>query len=128
MEILLREKKIKITPQRVELIRILNEFKAVHPSFNVIYKAMNATHPRVSRSTVYENLKLYVELGIIHSFHYNGEIRYEMNLEPHVNLAESSGIIKDIENQDIRKHLKEIERILMEDENIKIKTFLVLVE
>ncbi len=128
MERLLRDKKIKITPQRLELTRILKEFKDTHPSFNEIYKAMKATHPSVSRSTVYENLKLFVELDIIQSFHYKGEIHYEMNLEPHVNLAESSGIIRDIKNHEIREHLEDIERILREKENIKIKTLLVLVE
>ena len=96
MENLLKRHKIKITPQRRELIRILEELGNTHPSFNGIYQAIKSTHPNVSRSTVYENLKLLVELGVIQSFHYKGEIRYEMDLEPHVNLAEPDGIITDI--------------------------------
>lgn len=128
MERKLKEKKIKITPQRLELTRKLTELKDTHPSFNEIYKAMMAIHPNVSRSTVHENLKLLVKLGIIQSFHYKGETRYEMDPEPHVNLAESSGTIRDIKNHEIKKHLEEIERIMKEEENIKIKTLLVLVE
>ena len=128
MESKLKEHKIKITPQRTELVRKLKELEKTHPSFNMIYKAIKDTQPNVSRSTVHENLKLLVEKGIIHSFHYKGEIRYEMNQEPHVNLADSNGTIRDIENNEIRKKLEEIERILKEDEGIKIKTLLVLVE
>ncbi len=128
MERKLKEKKIKITPQRLELTRKLEELKNTHPSFNEIYKAMKATHPNVSRSTVHENLKLLVELGIIQNFHYKGEIHYEMNPEPHVNLAESSGTIRDIKNHEIRKHLEEIEKIIEKKEKIKIKTLLVIVE
>lgn len=128
MENLLKKHKFKITPQRMELIRILNELGNTHPSFNGIYQTINATHPNVSRSTVYENLKLLVELGIITSFHYKGEIRYEMDPEPHVNLAELDGTITDIKNPEIQKHLEYIRRILKEKEGIEPKTLLVIVE
>lgn len=119
---------VKITPQRQELIKKLKELEKYHPSFNDVYKAVKATHPNISRSTVYENLKLLVELGIIRSFHYKGEIRYEMNLEPHINLAESDGKIRDIKNDKIKKHLAEIGHILNEEEKIKYKTMMVIVE
>lgn len=127
MEKKFREYGIKITPQRLELIKKLQELEKYHPSFNNVYNAVKATHPSVSKSTVHENLKLLVELGIIRSFHYKGEVRYEMNSEPHVNLAEPNGNIRDIENDEIKKHLAEIERIINE-EGIKIKTLMVFVE
>ena len=128
MEEKFREHGIKITPQRLELIKKLKELEKYHPSFNDVYNAVEATCPSVSRSTVHGNLKLLVELGIIKNFHYNGEVRYEMNSEPHVNLAESNGKIRDIENDEIKKHLAEIGRILNEEEKIKFKTIMVLVE
>jgi Fur family transcriptional regulator, peroxide stress response regulator len=128
METSLREKGIKITPQRQELIKKLKQLENTHPSFNEIYKAMKNTYPHVSRSTVHENLKLLVKLGLIQSFHYRGETRYEMNVEPHVNLAEFDGTIKDIKNITIQKHLKEIERVLKEEEGIETKNLLIIVE
>ncbi|MGC9517108.1 MAG: Fur family transcriptional regulator [Methanomicrobiales archaeon] len=128
MEKKFREYGIKITPQRLELIKKLQELEKYHPSFNDVYNAVKSTHPSVSKSTVHENLKLLVELGIIRSFHYKGEVRYEMNSEPHVNLAESNGKIRDIENDQIKKHLAEIARILNDEEKIKFKTIMVIVE
>lgn len=128
MEEKFREYGIKITPQRLELIKKLNELKKYHPSFNDVYKSIKATHPNISRSTVHENLKLLVELGIIRSFHYKGEIRYEMNLEPHINLAGSDGKIRDIKNDKIKKNLIELGRILNEEEKIRYKTMMVIVE
>lgn len=128
MEEKFREYGIKITPQRLELIKKLKELKKYHPSFNDIYKSIKATHPNISRSTVHENLKLLVELGIIRSFHYNGEIRYEMNFEPHINLVESDGKIRDIKNDKIEKYLAEIGRILNDEEKIKYKTIMIIVE
>ena len=128
MEKELREHGVKITPQRMELIRKLNELGDSHPSFNEIYKAVKEACPSVSRSTVHENLKLLVELGIMGTFHYKGEVHYEMNFEPHVNLVKSTGKIVDIKNEEIKDHLKEIERIINEKEGIKVKNLMVLVE
>ena len=128
MEKKLKEHKIKITPQRIELIRKLRELEKTHPSFNSVYQAIKETHPNVSRSTVHENLKLLVKKGMIRRFYYNGETRYEVNQKLHINLVEASGTIRDIDNDEINTHLEEIERILKEDEKIEIKNLLVLVE
>jgi Fe2+ or Zn2+ uptake regulation protein len=128
MEKKFREYGIKITPQRLELIKKLKELEKYHPSFNEIYNAVKTTHPNVSKSTVHENLKLLVKLNVIKSFHYKGEVRYEMNSEAHVNFANPDGKIRDIKNDKIKKHLAEIERIIKEDEGIKIKMLMVLVE
>ncbi|WP_281774600.1 Fur family transcriptional regulator, partial [Methanobacterium formicicum] len=75
----MKEEKIKITPQRREIIRRLEELEKTHPSFNQIYQSIKETQPNVSRSTVHDNLKLLVERGIIRSFNYKGETRYEMS-------------------------------------------------
>ena len=128
MEKKLKEHKIKITPQRIELIRKLRELEKTHPSFNSVYQAIKETHPNVSRSTVHENLKLLVKKGMIRRFYYKGESRYEVNQKLHINLVEASGTIRDIENDEINTHLEEIERILKEDEKIEIKNLLVLIE
>ncbi len=124
----LKAHKIKITPQRMEIIRKLRELEKTHPSFNSIYLAIKDTQPNISRSTVHENLKLLVEKGIIRSFYYKGETRYEMDQEPHINLAGPNGAITDIKNNEINKKLDEIVKILKEDEGINIKSLLVLVE
>jgi Fe2+ or Zn2+ uptake regulation protein len=128
MEEKLKEEKIKITPQRREIIRRLEELEKTHPSFNQIYQSIKETHPNVSRSTVHDNLKLLVKRGIIRSFNYKGETRYEMSQEPHVNLAEFNKNITDIKNEKINKMLDEIVHILNEEEGIEIKSLLVLVE
>ncbi len=124
----MKEEKIKITPQRREIIRRLEELEKTHPSFNQIYQSIKETQPNVSRSTVHDNLKLLVERGIIRSFNYKGETRYEMSQEPHVNLAEFNKNITDIKNEKINKMLDEIVHILNEEEGIEIKSLLVLVE
>jgi Fur family transcriptional regulator, peroxide stress response regulator len=128
MEEKLKAEKIKITPQRREIISILTKLEKTHPSFNQIYQAIKETQPNISRSTVHENLKLLVQKRIIRSFNYKGETRYELSPEPHVNLAKFNGEIKDIENEKINEKLEEIINILKKEEGIEIKSLLVLVE
>lgn len=128
MEEKLKKEKIKITPQRRELIRKLKELEETHPSFNQIYQAVKETQPSVSRSTVHDNLKLLVQRRIIRSFNYKGETRYEMSQNPHVNLAEFNKDIIDIKNEKVNRMLDEIVHILNEEEEIEIKSLLVLVE
>lgn len=65
---------------------------------------------------------------MIRKFYYKGETRYEINPKLHINLVEADGTIKDIENNEINQHLKEIEKILRKNEKIKVKNLLVLVE
>jgi hypothetical protein len=63
---------------------------------------------------------------MITSFHYKGETHYELNPDLHINLADQEGQIKDIKNREVMEHLVEIERILKEEENIDIKSILIL--
>ncbi len=51
-----------------------------------------------------------------------------MNPEPHVNLAEPNGTIRDIKNDKIKKKLAEIKKIIKEEEGIGIKTLLIIVD
>jgi Fur family peroxide stress response transcriptional regulator len=128
MEKKLRVHGLKITPQRLELAKIIMEFGHRHPSFNEVYKAVKAKQPNISRSTVLGNLKLMINLGLIGSFNFKGETHYEMNLQLHVNLAESNGSIRDIKNRTITKHLYDIARLIREGEGIQIKRMVVLAE
>ncbi|MFB0563903.1 MAG: Fur family transcriptional regulator [Candidatus Lokiarchaeia archaeon] len=115
MEKQLKKHGMKITPQRLELVKILRGLGRYHPSFNEVYNAIRSKHPNISRSTLFNNLKTMVELDLIRSFNYKGETRYEINLELHVNVVEPNGTIKDIKNEEIMNHLKEIVKLINED-------------
>ena len=128
MEDKLRENKIKITPQRRDLIKTLQKLEYTHPSFNQIYESIKLRHPTISRSTVYENLKLLVNMEIIKSFNYQGETRYEMNTDPHINLAKPNGKIIDVNNRQINNYLQEIKKIMKEEEGINIKNLIIIAE
>ncbi|SDF68540.1 Fur family transcriptional regulator [Sporomusa acidovorans] len=61
----LRNKGYKITPQRRAVITALSEC-GQFPTAQQILEHVKQTNPDVSLDTIYRNLSLFVELGIVH--------------------------------------------------------------
>lgn len=119
---------MKVTPQRLELTKILRKIGLKHPSFKEICKNVNSEYPNISQSTIHNNLKALEGKNIINSFNYKGETRYELDPELHVNLADSKGNIRDIKNDRIKKRLNDLIRLIDKEEGIHIKKLNVIAE
>jgi Fe2+ or Zn2+ uptake regulation protein len=85
---LLRRHDLKVTPQRLAILEVLVEAEDTHPTAEEVHAALQATHPTVSLSTVYDTLSRFEELEIVDTFHVgDGATRYEWANEPHVNVV-----------------------------------------
>jgi Fur family ferric uptake transcriptional regulator len=62
----------RITPQRSLLLRVIRESKG-HLDADEIYRRAREQDPRISLSTVYRNLNLLKELGLISELHLDQE-------------------------------------------------------
>jgi Fur family transcriptional regulator, peroxide stress response regulator len=83
----LKEKGLKITPQRLAIIDALVENRRLHPGANLIYTEARKKAKRVSLSTVYATLKEFSEKGMVKQLEFDRmENRYEGNLSEHINL------------------------------------------
>ena len=83
----LKEKGLKITPQRLAIIDALVKNCEAHPGASLIYKEARKKAKRVSLSTVYATLKEFSEKGLIKSLEFDRmENRYDANLSEHINL------------------------------------------
>jgi Fur family transcriptional regulator, peroxide stress response regulator len=83
----LKEKGLKITPQRVAIIDALVENREVHPGATQIFNEARKKAKRVSLSTVYATLKEFSENGLIKQLEFDRmENRYDGNLSEHINL------------------------------------------
>jgi Fur family transcriptional regulator, peroxide stress response regulator len=93
----LKEKGLKITPQRVAIIDVLVENREVHPGATLIYEEARKKARRVSLSTVYATLKEFSENGLIKALEFDRmENRYDGNLSEHINLiCKRCGAISD---------------------------------
>ncbi|MHB1697070.1 MAG: Fur family transcriptional regulator [bacterium] len=87
-----------LTPQRLEIIKIISESKN-HPSATDVYNKLKELYPMVSLNTVYKNLSMLASLHEVkeiktlqNSVHYDGDI----TLHGHA-ICERCGKIIDVE-------------------------------
>jgi Fur family peroxide stress response transcriptional regulator len=128
MEERLRRTGLRVTPQRLELLRVLEKHGKQHPSFSEVYEAVQTKHQSVSQSTVLKNMITFEEIGIVRSFSFKGETHYELNPNPHVNFIDTRGKIVDIESMEIKKTLDALINIIKGETGIDAKKLLVIIE
>ncbi|MQL55729.1 Fur family transcriptional regulator [Acidianus ambivalens] len=104
---ILRKKGLKVTPQRLAVLKLLS--RGGHYSGEQIFEELKKNEPSISLSTVYNALEALESAGIINSFEANGITWYEMRRNPHVNVIceDKNEIIDvDINIDDIIQQLK----------------------
>ncbi len=80
---LLRERGLKVTPQRMAIYSMLYSSKS-HPSAEDIYKTLIITNPTISLATVYKTLDSFKATGLVQELNIeNGRSNYDANIYPH---------------------------------------------
>jgi Fe2+ or Zn2+ uptake regulation protein len=94
---ILKEHSIKITSQRLEILKYLNEHHT-HPDVEEIYSELKKKHPSLSRTTVYNSLEILKKNKIVQSLTISGsELRYDVEESLHHHfLCKKCGAILDI--------------------------------
>jgi Fe2+ or Zn2+ uptake regulation protein len=83
----LRERGLKITPQRLAIIEVLIEQGDLHPGARLVHKEAKKKKKSLSLSTAYATLNELSRHGIIKTLQFDKmENRYETNREEHINL------------------------------------------
>jgi Fe2+ or Zn2+ uptake regulation protein len=95
----LKEKGLKITPQRLAVVDALVENRDKHPGATLIYQETRKKLKSISLSTVYATLKEFSEQGLIKALEFDRiENRYDGNLSEHINLiCKRCGAISDFD-------------------------------
>jgi Fe2+ or Zn2+ uptake regulation protein len=84
----MREKGLKLTPQRLAVVDVLVEKNLLHPNARSIYDAAKRRTRGLSLSTVYFTLNELSKHGIIKTLEFDKmENRYEGNVTDHINLV-----------------------------------------
>ncbi len=79
----LRKKGLKITPQRLAIVRVLKD-NTSHPSAEEIYHKVRKDHPTISLATVYQTLETLENVGGITVLKFDRrKTRYDPDLSPH---------------------------------------------
>ncbi|MDO5045190.1 Fur family transcriptional regulator [Campylobacter sp.] len=93
---LLKEHGLKATPQRISVLKILN--RHMHPTIDELYEEICAENPSVSLATVYKNLNMLKDEGLVVEVNMpNQKARYDIFDHPHIHVVcEKCGKVSDI--------------------------------
>ena len=96
------EKTIKYSRQREAIVNFLKDRKD-HPTADFIYRNIREEYPNISLGTVYRNLGLLEELGMVMKISCNdGNEHYDPNVMPHYHfICRECGAVSDIEMDNI---------------------------
>ncbi len=79
----LRERNINLSYQRLKVLEYLSTHD-IHPTTDQIYNALHGEIPTLSKSTVYNTLKVLVEAGVVRELMIeNNEARYDIITDFH---------------------------------------------
>jgi len=93
--------KITYTNQRVEILNFLKDNYS-HPTADEVFNAVRKKLSRISKATVYQNLKFLSGKGIIQEVNIKGASRFEPNLEAHHHLiCKNCGKIMDFNSKEL---------------------------
>ena len=108
----LKESEYRLTPQRVELIRLIAASEG-HPSASHLYNQIKVQFPTMSLATVYKTLDLLKELGEVLEIglrddsHYDGHKPYP---HPHLICIKCQKIMDGELDSAVKNIVQEVER------------------
>ena len=82
-----KDRGLKLTPQRLAIIEAFSEKALLHPSAHTIFKEARKRRPGISLSTIYYTLNEFSKNGIISILEFEKtDNRHEGNTESHIHL------------------------------------------
>lgn len=109
--VLLKEKGLKVTPQRLAIVNLLKNTKE-HPSAETIYKKLSSDFPTMSLATVYKTLEMLKNIGLVQELNVGeGSFRYDANIEshPHV-VCLSCNRVDDLDESVLKDVMDEVKK------------------
>jgi Fur family peroxide stress response transcriptional regulator len=116
---ILIENGIKPSIQRIQIFKFLMENRD-HPTAKDIYERISEKIPTLSKTTVYNTVKLFTEKGILNTMKVvEGEVRYDVNADCHPHFrCRKCGNFYDLDSTIIFEDKKEIDGHLIEEQHV----------
>lgn len=89
---------VRMTPQRHAILSFLLD-SMTHPTADDIYKSLESKFPNMSVATVYNNLKVFIESGLVRELTYgDSSSRFDADMTDHYHaVCDICGKISDFE-------------------------------
>ena len=92
---------MKYTNQRVAILEFLKD-NFNHPTVEEIFEEVKQRLPRITKATVYKNLNVLVDNGLIKEVNIKGVSRFEAKMNPHHHIiCKTCGKIIDFESKEL---------------------------
>jgi len=94
----LKSSGVRMTPQRHAILSYLLETHT-HPTVDEIYRNLEHQFPSMSLATVYNNLKVFLDVGLVRELTYgDGASRFDADMSDHYHaICQKCGKIEDFE-------------------------------
>ncbi len=117
---LLKKNDLKATIQRTGILKSIDN--AGHFSIDEIYEDVKEHYPTLSLATIYKNIILMIQQGVIVEVPINGEkSKYELKKDDHIHLiCKSCGKIKDKEITKEKEQILSIENFQITNAQISL--------
>ncbi len=101
---MLKNSPLKLTDQRMNLIKLLFKNGASHFTVEEVYKKVNKNKLKISLATVYNSLNQFKEHGIIKAIKVSSDkIYFDTNLKEHHHFfCQNSGKLIDIQTENVK--------------------------
>ncbi|SFE75999.1 Fur family transcriptional regulator, peroxide stress response regulator [Thermoanaerobacter thermohydrosulfuricus] len=108
---LLKQKGLKVTPQRSAILNLLRNTKE-HPTAETIYKKLASDFPTMSLATVYKTLEVLKNIGLIQELNVGeGSFRYDANTNSHPHLVcLGCGKVEDLDESVLQNLIEEVKK------------------
>lgn len=95
-EVNLREKKLKVTPQRIAILKAIEA--SGHMGVEEIYEKIKKRYPSVSLATIYKNITTLNEANILREIKAPSQKqKYELSCDRHIHVScEKCGKLQDV--------------------------------
>ncbi len=77
----MKKRSMRLTPQRVAILEVLDRDRAGHLGADEIYARLRRAHPEIGLATVYRTLDMLEQIGVLHKTDF-GEGRSQFELDP----------------------------------------------
>ncbi|MDP4143764.1 MAG: transcriptional repressor [Bacillota bacterium] len=124
-EFCLREKNIKVTNSRIWILNIIDGFNGVFSADNIFDRCKEKSI-NIDLSTIYRNLDLFEEKGIVDKFDLgHGKYNYKIKIDAHQHLLECSichkEVIIDCPMTQVEELIKNKTGFILTDHELKVK-------
>ena len=112
----LQTNNIQPSYQRIKILELLDK-KRAHMNVNEIYDELIKEIPTISKTTIYNSLKAFVEKGIVQCLTITPyEMRYDIDTTPHFHLlCKKCGRVFDVDVQCVYNEQPEIDGHIIEE-------------